>query len=252
MCMTDRPFVLSIAGMDPSAGAGILGDIKTLESLGCYGFAVNTANTIQNDITFETCYWTPEEVILQQLELIINRFEIKVVKIGIIETLQVLERVIERVLLKNNDSKIIWDPVLRSSTGFSFHDRHFAGTLDSVLESVFMVTPNFDELSAFYPDHSMEERISKISSKTNLYLKGGHRPQQPGLDELFTTEGDYREFKPGRTDCFEKHGSGCMLSSAIAAFLAQDHSLVGTCKKAKDYIEKILASNKTLLAYHYL
>ncbi|WP_029034755.1 hydroxymethylpyrimidine/phosphomethylpyrimidine kinase [Salinimicrobium terrae] len=251
MFTTKRPFVLSIAGFDPSGGAGLLADVKTFESLECYGLAVNTANTIQNDKKFEACHWTSEGIILQQLELLLERFPVEVVKIGIVENLQVLYKVIDKLLVKNQSIRIIWDPVLKSSSGFSFQEpKDFQKNFESILEKVFVVTPNFEELQLFYPELPMEETIRKISSKTNLYLKGGHRPDALGLDELFTTEGATLSFKPGRTNCSEKHGSGCVLSSALAAHLALGDPLPEATRKAKKYIEKVLASNKTLLAYH--
>jgi hydroxymethylpyrimidine/phosphomethylpyrimidine kinase len=251
MFTNNRPFVLSIAGFDPSGGAGLLADVKTFESLGCYGLAVNTANTIQNDMKFEACHWTSEAIILQQLELLLKSFPMEVVKIGIFENLQILNKVIDKLLVKNKSIKIIWDSVLKSSSGFSFQEpQEFQKNLESVLERIFLVTPNFDEMKMFYPELNMEETIRKISSKTNLYLKGGHRPEDIGLDALFTTEGESLIFKPVRTDCSEKHGSGCVLSSALAANLALGESLPEASRKAKDYIEKVLASNKTLLGYH--
>ncbi|SFN96079.1 hydroxymethylpyrimidine/phosphomethylpyrimidine kinase [Salegentibacter flavus] len=251
MSTTSRPFVLSIAGFDPSGGAGLLADIKTFEMLGCYGLSVNTANTIQNDKKFEACHWTSEAIILQQLELLLESFPVEVVKIGIVENLQVLNKVIDKLLIRNQNIKIIWDPVLKSSSGFSFQEpQEFQENLESVLERVFLVTPNFNELKMFHPELHLEETIRKISSQTNLHLKGGHRMANIGLDELFSTEGECLSFKPGQTDCSEKHGSGCILSSALAAQLALDDSLPMAAQKAKNYIEKVLASNKTLLGYH--
>lgn len=247
----NRPFVLSIAGFDPSGGAGLLADVKTFENLGCYGLAVNTANTIQNDSKFEACHWTSEAIILQQLELLLESFPVEVVKIGIVEDLQVLDRVLQKLLMKNKDIRIIWDPVLKSSSGFSFLElKEFQKNLESVLDNVFLVTPNYDELKIFYSELTMEEKIRKITGKTNLYLKGGHRMANIGLDELFTTEGECLSFKPERTDCSEKHGSGCVLSSALAAYLALGDSLPEAAQNAKNYIEKVLASNQTLLGYH--
>lgn len=247
----NRPFVLSVAGFDPSGGAGLLADVKTFENLGCYGLAVNTANTIQNDVKFKTCHWTSEVIILQQLELLLESFPVEVVKIGIIENLQVLNKVINKLLVRNKSIKIIWDPVLKSSTRFSFQEpQKFQENLESVLEKIFLVTPNYDEFKMFYPELDLKETIRKITGKTNLYLKGGHRSENIGLDQLFTTEGETLNFKKGRTDCSEKHGSGCVLSSAIAAHLALDVPLAKAARKAKDYIEKVLASNQTLLGYH--
>lgn len=253
MYTTKRPFVLSVAGMDPSAGAGLLADIKTFEALGCYGLAVNTANTIQDDVTFAACHWLPEAFILQQLELLLNRFPVEVVKIGIIQNFKVLNRVIDQLLHRNKNIKIIWDPLLKSSSGYSFQETQgFQEHLDEVLEKVFLVTPNFDEIKMFYRGFNLEEIIGGTRMKTNLYLKGGHRTEAPGLDELFTTEGDYSPLEPGRKDCTEKHGSGCTLSSAIAAHLVLGFPLLEAAQKAKFYTESVLASNKTLLGYHHL
>jgi len=253
MSTISKPIVLSIAGFDPSGGAGLLADVKTFEGLGCYGLAVNTANTIQNDVKFEACYWTSEAIIFQQLELLLKSFPIKVVKIGIVENLQVLNKVISIILLRNKNIRIIWDPILKSSSGFSFHNpKVFQKNIDSILEKIFVVTPNFNEMRFFYNGLTKEETIRKISSKTNLYLKGGHRMANIGLDELFTTNGECLIFKPLRTDCSEKHGSGCIFSSALAARLALGEPLPEAARKAKIYIEKILASNNTLLAYHNL
>ncbi|UJH92072.1 hydroxymethylpyrimidine/phosphomethylpyrimidine kinase [Antarcticibacterium sp. 1MA-6-2] len=253
MFTNNRPFVLSIAGFDPSGGAGLLADAKTLEMLNCNGLAVNTANTIQNDIKFEACYWTSEAIILQQLALLMERYPVEVVKMGIVENLQILNKVIDKLMIRNKKTKIIWDPVLKSSSGFSFQEPgEFQIDLESILEKIYVVTPNFDELKLFYPELNFEETVRKISSKTNLYLKGGHRPADIGLDELFTTEGNCFRLEPVRRDCSEKHGSGCVFSSALAAHLALGNSLVEASKNAKKYIEKILASNNTLLAYHNL
>ncbi|WP_339925183.1 hydroxymethylpyrimidine/phosphomethylpyrimidine kinase [uncultured Cyclobacterium sp.] len=253
MFSNNRPFVLSIAGFDPSGGAGLLGDIKTIESLGCYGLAVNTANTVQSDLQFCACHWTSEDIILHQLKLLLDSFPVEMVKIGIIENRQLLITVIDELLLRNKDTKIIWDPVLKSSSGFPFQQLDaFQADVDFILEKIFLVTPNFDELQWFNPEGTVEESISMLSSKTNLLLKGGHCKEKIGLDELFTTAGKHFTFPPTRTDCSEKHGSGCVLSSAVTAFLALGHPLPEACQKAKNYTEKLLASNKTLLGYHKL
>ncbi|TVZ26353.1 hydroxymethylpyrimidine/phosphomethylpyrimidine kinase [Gillisia sp. Hel_I_86] len=253
MYTTKRPFVLSIAGFDPSAGAGFLADVKTLETLGCYGLAINTANTIQHDVTFQACHWIPKDLIFQQLEMLLDRFSVKVVKIGIIENLSILNKVIDKLLNRNKNIRVIWDPVLKSTSGYAFQGpQEFQEHLDEVLEKVFLVTPNFEEIKMFYPGFDLEEKIGAIRMKTNLYLKGRHRTEAPGLDELFTTGGNYFSLAPGRNDCTEKHGSGCIVSSALAAYLVFGFSLPEAAEKAKSYTERVLASNTTLLGYHHL
>ena len=84
--MSKRPYILSIAGFDPSNGAGFVADVKTFEALKCYGLSVCTANTIQNDVEFTNCYWTPIDIIKKQIEILFNRFKIDVVKICLLYT----------------------------------------------------------------------------------------------------------------------------------------------------------------------
>ena len=97
--MKKRPNILTIAGFDPSNGAGLTADVKTFETLKCYGFSVCTANTIQNDIEFKDCLWISETVILNQLELLFKRFEINFAKIGIVENWEILYVIINKLLL---------------------------------------------------------------------------------------------------------------------------------------------------------
>ena len=95
------------------------------------------------------------------------------------------------------------------------------------------------------------EAAKEISNYCKVLLKGGHHAEKLGIDHLFTNN-TILEFKPSHTNGSAKHGSGCILSAAIAANLALGHSLEETCKLSKHYIETILLSNNTLLAYHHV
>jgi len=248
-----RPYVLSIAGFDPSGGAGILADIKTLEALGCYGLGINTANTVQNDHIFKDCYWTEHRIILEQLEVLAERFPINVVKIGVLENLVIMDKVLKKLFSYNPKMKIIWDPVLKTTTGFEFlRIDNKAGILEKVLKSLYIITPNFNEIKSFSAENSVAGGIERIGKNCNLYLKGGHFPEHIGLDKLFLMNGDVLEFYPGKGEFTEKHGSGCVLSSAIAAYTALGRPISEACKKAKSYTENFLASNNSLLGYHQL
>ncbi len=251
--MKNRPNVLTIAGFDPSGGAGILADVKTLEMLKCYGLAVCTANTIQNDMSFESCIWIEEKFIKAQIKVLLDRFTIEIVKIGIIENWRLLNIVIDFLLEKNNKLKIILDPVISSSTHFEFHKssvKNFENEFDKVLQKTYLVTPNYNEITALYSNKTLEESIEYISSKTNLFLKGGHKKEAIGVDELFTVERESFVFNPKGKNISEKHGSGCVLSSAIAGYLALGFPLLKACYKGKRYTEKVLSSNNNLLGYH--
>lgn len=252
--MKQRPYILTIAGFDPSNGAGFTADIKTFEALKCYGLSVCTANTIQNDISFSKCYWTPVDIIKDQIGILFDRFKIDVVKIGIVENWFVLNEILDFIKTKNPSCKIVLDPVLKSSTAFNFHEdsskKTFEENFDKLLEKIYLITPNYQEIQNLYKDKSLEETIVHIQTKTNLFLKGGHKTEKIGVDELYTQEGKRFVFNPKKNSFYEKHGSGCVLSSAIASHIALGYPLIKSCYKGKRYIEKILSSNKTLLGYH--
>ncbi|CAM1342097.1 hydroxymethylpyrimidine/phosphomethylpyrimidine kinase [Tenacibaculum amylolyticum] len=252
--MKQRPYILTIAGFDPSSGAGLTADIKTFEALRCYGLSVCTANTVQNDISFSKCYWTPVEIIKEQIDILFDRFKIDVVKIGIVENWSVLNMILNVIKTKNASCKIVLDPVLKSSTAFDFHEesskKTFEESFDEILKKIYLITPNYQEIQNLYQDKSIEETIIHIQSKTNLFLKGGHKTEKIGVDELYTQEGKRFALKPKRNSYYEKHGSGCVLSSAIASYIALKYPLLKSCYKGKRYVETILSSNKTLLGYH--
>ena len=118
---TKKPYVLSIAGFDPSAGAGVLADIKTFESNGVYGFGVASALTWQNDIEFEKVEWIDYYKIIQQISVLLRRFDIQYVKIGLIESLHVLNELTRFLKERIKNPVIIYDPILKASAGFVFH-----------------------------------------------------------------------------------------------------------------------------------
>lgn len=244
-----RPNILSIAGFDPSGGAGLTADIKTIEALKAYGFSVCTANTVQNDINFLSCHWTPFELIKAQIEILFDRFNINFVKIGIVENWMILDDILTLLYEKNKKVKIILDPVLTSSSNFDFHQSEDV-LLDKILDKIFLITPNYLEIKKLYATKNVAETIEHISSKTNLFLKGGHNETAIGKDHLFLKNGNRFSLNPKQGDYSEKHGSGCVLSSAIACYLAAGFPLLKACYRGKRFTEKILSSNKSLLAYY--
>lgn len=109
--MVKNKYILSIAGLDPSSGAGITSDIKTFEAHGLYGLSVCTAITIQNDINFKQCVWTEPAVIQSQIETLLNRFDISVVKIGIIESYKITLDILLQLRNPANPSAQSLDPL---------------------------------------------------------------------------------------------------------------------------------------------
>lgn len=244
-----RPYVLSIAGLDPSGGAGLLADVKTFEAHKAHGLAVCSALTWQNDINFKKVQWVPVEDIMEQADLLWDRFTIDYVKIGLIENWQTLHRLAQYLKTKNPKVKIVLDPVLKASAGFVFHDQIKEENFFEILESIFLITPNWDEAKILYPDEEPLEGSKALSKYCHVFLKGGHHQKNPGKDYLFHKDKSY-PFNPKKVVKYPKHGSGCVLSSAITAQLARGYKLHKACLKAKAYVTWFLDSNESMLGYH--
>lgn len=247
----NRPIVLSIAGFDPSGGAGSLADVKTCEQLSCLGFSVLTANTIQSEDRFLSVEWIPIQRILAQMDVLFEQYPIAAVKIGIVESLDTLHEIIQRIRQHDSSLKIVWDPVVSSSTGFDLLGGIQQETLENCLQKLDLVTPNLNEVSILAGKQDQEKNLTYLAQFCAVYLKGGHSETELGVDYLITQERSEKLF-PSSPSPYQKHGSGCILSAAIAAYLSQQESLSEACKKAKIYIEKTLNSNPHLLAYHHV
>ena len=246
-----RPIVLSIAGFDPTGGAGVLADVKTCEQHGCLGMAVLTANTNQTEAEFLSVDWFDKQTIIAQLQPILRTYEISAVKIGIVENLDILLELVSLVKKSKPSAPIIWDPVLSASSGFALHESWNKEVLEQVLGMIDLLTPNVHEVRKISKTDDEIEAASRLSSLVNVLLKGGHSSLHLGVDLLF--EGGIPREIPAKSDSSglaAKHGSGCILSSAIASNLALGKSLFEACQEAKMYIEKRLSSNEYLLAYH--
>lgn len=249
--MKKQTYILTIAGFDPSGGAGLLADIKTFEQNKCIGMAVQTANTIQTEDEFLSVNWIDENIVFQQLETLLNKYKFSFVKIGLMPSLQFLQIAIQICKQSNEKIKIVWDPILSASAGFNFN--HNLDLLKEVLKDVYLITPNWDEVKILSGSNESIDGAKELSSLTKVYLKGGHNPNDLGKDYLFEKE-EQKTFNPKITNksLYAKHGSGCVLSSAIAANLNQGYTLQKSILKSKRYIEGFLGSNKSLIGRHRL
>jgi hydroxymethylpyrimidine/phosphomethylpyrimidine kinase len=248
----NRPIVLTIAGFDPSGGAGVLADIKTFELHKVYGFAINTGNTIQTENAFHKIQWTPIDFILESIVTLFHSYAISVVKIGIIPSLNYLGQIVFCLKKCSPSIKIIWDPVLKSSTEFEFLSLQNNTPLIEILQQMELITPNYEEIKHFDIEEKDPQKIAKFfSTYCSILLKGGHNSEEIGVDYLFTTNNIYK-YLPKTDNCYEKHGSGCVLSSAITANIALEQSLKTACQNAKTYTENYLLSNTSKLGFHHV
>lgn len=260
----NRPNVLSIAGFDPSAGAGVLADVKTFEQCGVYGMGVISALTYQNDITFDRVEWLSLQQIISQIDVLQQRFQFDYIKIGLIENLNVLNKLVDYLTqhptsniycqpepVEGQHPKIIFDPILKASTGFEFHNSINKNLLEKICSQLYLITPNIPEALQLGDTTSAIESCNYLSSFCNVYLKGGHSEESKGKDIFLKKETKQQiVFDTYSSEAHPKHGSGCVLSSAITAFLAKGLSLEEACSEAKKYITSFLSSTETLLGYH--
>lgn len=249
---TNRPFVLSIAGFDPSAGAGVLADIKTFEQHQVYGFAINTANTIQTENEFVSIQWATLDFVLQSIKTLFDSYEIQTVKIGIVPSLAYLKEIVFFIKKLSPKTKIVWDTVLKSTTEFDFLTIENQNDLTVILNELELITPNYNEILKLDTQETAVETITeKLSKYCSLFLKGGHNPNEIGTDYLYTQQHFFR-LSPNTTQVYEKHGSGCVLSAAITANLALGQDLLLACKNGKNYIENFLLSTTSQLGNHHV
>lgn len=248
-----RPMVLSIAGFDPCSGAGVTADIKTMEQHQVYGLGVTTAITYQNHKHFDHVDWVPLTSMIRQIDILFAEYDIPVVKIGIVENLETLFEIVSHLKNKNSEIKIIWDPVIKASSGYSIHTGLDQDLLGQILNNVYLVTPNLIEAGFLFGDISGDaEQIQReIIQRFGCYvlIKGGHDTGQFATD-ILVTESDIVEYKLQKVEGPGKHGTGCVLSSAIVANMISGHNIRKCCRMAKEYVTEFILSNNTLLGYH--
>nr|WP_315195266.1 hydroxymethylpyrimidine/phosphomethylpyrimidine kinase [uncultured Flavobacterium sp.] len=247
----NRQIVLTIAGFDPSGGAGILADVKTFEQHKVYGFAINTGNTIQTENAFYKIQWTPIDFILESITTLLDSYAISAVKIGIVPSLDYLNRIVFHLKKHSPSIKIIWDPILKSSTEFDFLQIENQSIFNTILQQIDLITPNYNEMQKLFPEFDSPLFWRTVAGDASILLKGGHNSTEIGVDYLYTPNGIHKHL-PKNDNCFEKHGSGCVLSAAITANLALGQNLKTACENAKRYTENYLLSNSTKLGFHHV
>lgn len=253
-----RPGILIFGGFDPSGGAGILADAKTAEALRVSAAGCVTAQTVQSAVRAQRVQWTDDGLLAEQLERLLADAPLAetppaAVKLGLLRDAGQARLLLDRVHRAAPGAPVVWDPVLAASAGLDFHGGReaFAGWRE-LLDRVALFTPNRDELTRLVPDRAPEEAAAALAGEhpgLTVWLKGGHDPARPGLDRLYTG-GKVRVLAPRTPGVSPKHGSGCVLSTAAAAYLARGYDRQRAALRAKRYTERFLASSPDLLGHH--
>ena len=241
--------VLTIAGSDPSGGAGIQQDLRTIEALGCYGASVITALTTQNTLGVQSVMPVPADVVRSQLEAVLSDLDVKAIKIGQIPSADVAHTIAEtlrqQLSIINYQLSIVLDPVMISTSGRRLMSED---AIDVVVSELFplctLVTPNIPEFETLLALHGFD------AHKYNLLIKGGHAEGSEMADRLCLTNGTERVYVTEKIESTNLHGTGCALSSAIAASLAQGYSLEEAVARGKDYVTKAIRGGRDLGVGH--
>jgi len=249
------PTVLSIAGSDSYAGAGIQVDSKTIHALGGYAFTSITALTAQNSTGVKTVQATSKEMFKIQLESILDDIHVDAVKIGMlanVEIISVLVDAIDKYKLKN----IVLDTVLVSSSGKPLLEPCAIETMvKGLFPRVDLITPNIPEVNTLLDTsytgcedevNAMANALFDLGAKAVL-IKGGHSAnKETATDYLAEKLLDIKSYTTPRLSTTHTHGTGCILSSAIATYLALGHSLAKSVEFSKAFLYKSLQVSSSL------
>ncbi len=242
--MNDKhPVSLTIAGFDPSGGAGIVADIKSMSANGCYPLSLITTQTAQNTQQFHAVLACDSGFLEEQFALLREDFEIGAVKIGLLGGKEMIERV--ALLLDSIDAPIVLDPIIAPTLGSAILEEE---AIEAMREFLFprlhLLTPNRIEAERLsgvkIVDLETQKEASKVIPVSAILIKGGHLESQE-ITDLLRVEDDFYPFIHPKKSFKNTHGTGCTLSSAIACRLAKGVPLVKAVEQGINYTQQALS-----------
>lgn len=244
------PIVLTIAGSDSSGGAGIQADLKTFSALGVYGASVLTALTAQNTQGVSAIHPVPAEFIAAQLDAVFDDLDVKAIKIGMVGSAEAVSAVAEKLRALDGVSTVL-DPVMVATSGAPLLDADAEQALrEKLVPLADVITPNLEEAARLLGEkvpasgegemQAHAARLMELGPRAVL-VKGGHGGSEEAVDILREGETVTR-LTATRLKTRNTHGTGCTLSSAIAAELAKGAGLEQACASAKRYLTGALAA----------
>ncbi|MGB6101088.1 MAG: bifunctional hydroxymethylpyrimidine kinase/phosphomethylpyrimidine kinase [Comamonas sp.] len=235
--------VLSIAGSDSGGGAGIQADLKTFSALGCFGMTAITAITAQNTQGVRAIHGVPPEVLRAQIDAVVEDIGVDAVKIGMLATPDIV-RVVADAIARHALPHVVLDPVMVATSGDALIEHV---TIAALVRELFplaqVITPNLDEAALLLgrPIDTVDaleraaDELLALGARAVL-LKGGHLSGDWVVDLLALPGGEHHRLESARIVTNNGHGTGCTLSSAIAAHLALGEPLVQAVRGARSYI----------------
>ena len=226
--------VMSIAGVDPSGGAGIFADLKTFQAIGAYGTGIVTALTSQNPYEFFSTQPVSPEYIEEQIYSVMDAYDVEFIKTGMLYSPEIIKLVAEKV--KEYDLKAVVDPVMVATSGGNLTKEDIADAFNKyLLPKSILTTPNVSEaekLSGININNKEDAIKATELIDCNCFITGGHLD---GIN-VINVNNEITVKKQDLIETENLHGSGCNLSSAITAYLAKENSLIDSCFKAMDYV----------------
>jgi hydroxymethylpyrimidine/phosphomethylpyrimidine kinase len=244
---------LTIAGSDSSGGAGIQADLKTFSALGVYGASVITALTAQNTLGVQGIHNAPPSFVVQQIQSVLSDLDVRAIKIGMLSNTAIIKAV-AGVLAMHRHIPVVLDPVMVAASGDALLEADAIVALRTcLLPLAAIITPNLPEASllcglpvARHEDQVIEQgRQLLAQGASSVLVKGGHAEGAESTDVLIAP-GLLRRYSAPRIATRNVHGTGCTLSSAIAAGLAKGLPLVEAVAVAKTYITAAIAASSEL------
>lgn len=247
---TSKPVALTIAGSDPSGGAGIQADLKTFHQFGVYGEAVVTLITVQNTCGVQRVECLTPELVIDQIRAVVSDIPPAAAKTGALGNRQIVEAVAG--MAKHFRFPLLVDPVIASKRGAPLLTADAVDQMKTILfPRVFLLIPNLDEaaLLAGAPVHDLDTMRAAAKRLVNfgpqaVLIKGGHLEGEP--TDLLFYRGEFSQFASPRVATRHTHGTGCTFSAAITALLACGFDLPESVRRAKRYVTEAIRNNPGL------
>ncbi len=236
---------LTIAGSDPSSGAGIQADLKTFSALGVYGTSVITAVTAQNTRKVIKIQEVKPPVVRAQVNAVLNDIKIDAIKIGMVYSKEIIGAVAN--ILKNVRMPIILDPIFKAGTGaVLLRNDAYSSFVKKLIPLARVITPNLmeaEKLACMKIENADDARvaaqkIAKLGAKS-VIIKGGHMQHEFAIDMLYHNN-EFLEFKGERIEISGLHGAGCMFSAALAAEMAKGKNIIDATRIANDFARRAI------------
>jgi hydroxymethylpyrimidine/phosphomethylpyrimidine kinase len=244
---TSTPVALTIAGLDPSGGAGIIADIKTFTAFGCFAAAAVTSLTFQNTTGVFGAAHQSANTVREQVLPLVQDFRIACVKTGMLPTREIIVEV-ARLCREEALPAPVVDPVVRSTSGYDLIDDHaLASLIEELLPLARILTPNIPEAERLTGLRVKDEagmrraaqRLREMGARAVL-IKGGHLSSNSTVPDLLSEEGRVTVFRAERIWTNSTHGTGCTLAAAIAACLGRGLGLADSIGHAKRFVTEAI------------